>query len=114
MNKEKEIEELTEILNRESNCGIGSCENCKYDDGRSVNLCISKKQAEALYNAGYRKNQKDEVILTGRELSLRHVEIVRQVRKETAREIFNLLHESNDLRHIEYFIAQKYGVEVEV
>ena len=55
MNKEKEIEKLTEILNRESNCGIGSCENCKYDDGRSVNLCISKKQAEALYNAGYRK-----------------------------------------------------------
>lgn len=36
-----------------------------------------------------------------------------KVRKATAREIFNLLHESNDLRHIEYFIAQKYGVEVE-
>lgn len=35
-----------------------------------------------------------------------------EIKKETAREIVKLLHESNDLRNIEYFIAEKYGVEV--
>lgn len=35
-----------------------------------------------------------------------------EIKKETAREIVNLLRESNDLRNIEYFIAEKYGVEV--
>lgn len=87
----KEIEEMASVM-----CGTKcSCKECIKThayNGEWFN-CILPSKAEVLYNAGYRKAD--------------------TVRKETAREIFNLLHESNDLRHIEYFIAQKYGVEVE-
>ena len=54
MSREKQIEEMAEIL--ASDCG--DCKECEYYDGdyRSVINCC-RKYANMLYNAGYRKQE---------------------------------------------------------
>lgn len=47
MNKEKQIEEIAKIL-----CGqTRGCEHCMFN----YNTCFERKDAEEIYNAGYRK-----------------------------------------------------------
>lgn len=52
-NKEKQIEEMAEIL--AGDCG--DCSNCEYDN--DVKGCCFKN-AERIYNAGYRKERQGE------------------------------------------------------
>jgi hypothetical protein len=67
MDKQKQIEEMCEILNTD----CGDCENCaflgvKWEKGVD---CIYLFMAEALYNVGYRKIPKGSVVLTDDELN---------------------------------------------
>ena len=48
MSKEKQIEEMAKIL-----CGMkNGCDGCMFDKAH----CIERNDAEAIYNAGYRKH----------------------------------------------------------
>ena len=49
MSREKQIEEIYEVLTRDCDT---SCVECKFD---RLDLCVPHHKAEALYNAGYRK-----------------------------------------------------------
>lgn len=60
--KEKQINELTELLinihrNFNEYCGEKPCKECEM--GKFVN-CENRYKAEALYNAGYRKESEGE------------------------------------------------------
>ena len=47
MSKDKQIEEMAKII-----CGVTSgCEHCMFN----YNTCFERKDAEEIYNAGYRK-----------------------------------------------------------
>ena len=48
-NEKKQIEEIYEVLTRDCDT---SCVECKFD---RLDLCVPHHKAEALYNAGYRK-----------------------------------------------------------
>ena len=88
MNKQEQIEEMANIPHK---CIKSSCEDCIKNDRK----CTDYKQAEALYNAGYRVVPDGAtVLLVGKynqaldkktiEYFIKHNE---QIRKETAREI---------------------------
>lgn len=105
MTKEKQIEELKNILLEESNrfYGLECDEACAY--------C----EASAVYDAGYRKESKNYI---GTDEVLRSIDYrpVEEVRRETAKEILQILQgydEENYLQELEIIIAKKYGVEVE-
>ena len=49
MSREKQIEEIYEVLTRDCDT---SCIECKFD---RLDLCVPHHKAEALYEAGYRK-----------------------------------------------------------
>lgn len=51
---EKQIEEIYEILVSDCN---EDCKQCKHS--REYDMCIPRSKAEALYNAGYRKQPQD-------------------------------------------------------
>ena len=108
------------------------CAKCDFKNGQ----CNSYRQAEALYNAGYRKIPKDSVVLSREEqeriltaTEKRIKELKRQIlqaRKETAEKILNELLdfvngwsegvENNDfcveLNRISKDLAKQYGVEI--
>ena len=108
------------------------CAKCDFKNGQ----CNSYRQAEALYNAGYRKIPKDSVVLLREEqekiltaTEKRIKELKRQIlqaRKETAEKILNELLdfvngwfegvENNDfcveLNRISKDLAKQYGVEI--
>lgn len=114
MTKVEQIEELKDILLRESNrfYGLECDEACAY--------C----EASAVYNAGYRKENKNYI---GTDKVLRSIDYrpVEEVRKETAKEILILLGKGFDETKMTEFknlpwykvfyreLKQKYGVEVE-
>ena len=52
MNRDKQIEEISEIL--VNGCKMGGCEECKYNES-VFPQCTLKYTADQLYNAGYRK-----------------------------------------------------------
>ena len=60
MNEEQQIEEMANIPHK---CIKSSCEDCIKNDRK----CTDYKQAEALYNAGYRKVTDGAVVLTPEE-----------------------------------------------
>lgn len=60
MNREQQIEEMANIPHK---CIKSSCEDCIKNDRK----CSDYKQAEALYNAGYRKVPDGAVVLTPEE-----------------------------------------------
>ena len=114
MAKEKQIEELKNILLEESNrfYGLECDEACAY--------C----EASAVYDAGYRKESKNYI---GTDEALRSIDYrpVEEVRKETAKEIlksfenrFSLYYPHgiltyDDIENQIISLAEKYGVEVE-
>ena len=105
MTKEKQIEELKNILLEESNrfYGLECDEACAY--------C----EASAVFDAGYRKESKNYI---GTDKVLRSIDYrpVEEVRRETAKEILQILQgydEEDYLQELEIIIAKKYGVEVE-
>lgn len=117
MEKKKEIEKMAKVLYG-IYCGEDKCGECKNPN------CESYRRAELLYNAGYRKfngpnfdyciySSDKETVEACVQAPCVMEKRISEIRKETAREIVNLLHENNDLRHIEYFIAEKYDVRVE-
>jgi hypothetical protein len=65
MIKEKQIEEIYEVLTRDCDT---SCVECKFD---RLDLCLPHRKAEALYNAGYRK-QKEGVWIKDEESKFEH------------------------------------------
>ena len=92
MTKQEQIEEMANIPHK---CIKSSCEDCIKNDRK----CTDYKQAEALYNAGYRKVPDGAtVLLVGEnnqaldektiEYFVKHNE---QIRKETAEKILDLL-----------------------
>ena len=109
-----------------------ACAKCDFKYGQ----CNSYRQAEALYNTGYRKSPKDSVVLSREEqeriltaTEKRIKELKRQIlqaRKETAEKILNELLdfvngwfegvENNDfcveLNRISKDLAKQYGVEI--
>lgn len=106
MTKEKQIEELKNILLEESNrfYGLKCDEACAY--------C----EASAVYDAGYRKESKNYI---GTDEVLRSIDYrpVEEVRKETAKEILQEWSDDNSSMGLDNTfvknIAKKYGVEVE-
>ena len=105
MTKEKQIEELKNILLEESNrfYGLECDEACAY--------C----EASAVFDAGYRKESKNYI---GTDEVLRSIDYrpVEEVRRETAKEILQILQgydEEDYLQGLEIIIAKKYGAEVE-
>ena len=131
MTKQEQIEEMAKIMFGHI-CTRTKCDSCKYPNKQKD--CEAYRNAEALYNAGYRKS--DEIQLECENASLtvenevlkRDVqnlertleegrEELKRVRKETAREIFSDLTKvfcPNFISkcHIEC-MAKKYGVEAE-
>lgn len=59
MDKQKQIEEMAKVL--DGDCG--ECYTCKYFESRGIN-CTYLLGAEYLYNAGYRKIQDNEIVIT--------------------------------------------------
>lgn len=106
MDREKQIEELKDILLRESNrfYGLECNEACAY--------C----EASAVYDAGYRKESKNYI---GTDKVLRSIDYrpVEEVRKETAKEILQEWADDNSSIGLDNTfvknIAKKYGVEIE-
>jgi hypothetical protein len=105
MDKQKQIEEMCEILNTD----CGDCENCaflgvKWEKGVD---CIYLFMAEALYNAGYRKIPEGAVVLTQEEWAVHNEQFAQAMyqkevntRKETAEkfaEMLKLSLDKNDL-----------------
>lgn len=76
---------------------------------------FDKENAEALYNAGYRKVGEEYEYIKGYLLYTKQLK--EQVRKETAKEILQTLYNNNERpQFMEVYIktlADKYGVEVE-
>lgn len=79
MNKEQQIEEMANIAHK---CIKSSCEDCIKNDRK----CFDYKQAEVLYDAGYRKVPENAVILTPEE------------RDEEMKEINKTLAERDELK----------------
>lgn len=127
MNKQEQIEEMANIAHK---CIKSSCEDCIKNDRK----CFDYKQAEVLYDAGYRKVPDGAtVLLVGKynqaldektiEYFIKHNE---QIRKETAEKILDLLvpdcKACDENWHsgclclratLAEKIAKKFGVEVE-
>ena len=59
MSKEKQIEEITKILLKDCE---GACTDCEYYERYDGSVCIPMRLANALYNAGYRKQSDEELI----------------------------------------------------
>ena len=56
MNKEKQIEEMAKVIDCSLpllDCEAWRCDGCKYE--KYKHMCMGIKQAEVLYNKGYRK-----------------------------------------------------------
>ncbi len=106
MNKEKEIEGMTQAILGEARCK-GSCADCylltaRKSNGEPYAICYPRKEAIRLYEAGYRKAD--------------------EVRGETANEILtyigNMADECDDrfkLKNYHWFVklCQKYGVIID-
>lgn len=63
MSKEKQIEEMTKFILGLDTYTCEECDKCgkwRYED-RCDDTCFSKKVAESLYNAGYRKQSENTV-----------------------------------------------------
>ena len=60
--KEKQIEELVKIQDEMTmKCDLADCSECKYNN---MGYCSFEMRAEAIYNAGYHKLPKDNVVLS--------------------------------------------------
>jgi len=123
--KEKQIEEIAKIM-----CG-NDCEECAKESanfyGQTLeearnNKCLLKNCAKTLYNAGYRKIEDYEVVISKDEYErLNDTVNLRKVRKETAKDILNKGHKylinSND-KAVAFscflgVLEHDYGVKVE-
>lgn len=94
MNKDEMIIDMAEVITQASDkCLDTACEDCKYyraDD--DYYRCKSVFEAEALYNAGYRKIADDEIVLNKEDYDkLCHLAYFgyEDVKQETAREILH-------------------------
>ena len=107
--KDKEIEEMVNIACEvvKDDCII----HCNYPP---CNQC--KNIAEAYYNAGYRKLDDHEIVISKDEYNRLNDTInMRKIRKETAREILLMFDDRNYIteKDLKNAIAKKFGVEVE-
>lgn len=79
MNKEQQIEEMAKFMHykahgKDKDCDNEKCEMC---------WCSCKNDAEALYNAGYRKIDKDSVVLSREEYEQLKQTIISQSEEST-------------------------------
>lgn len=140
--KNKTIEEMAKIMEECCNvfdengrhirnkCNPYDCE-C-YSETNDVCCSFGMKQATALYNAGYRKVNEGDKVLTKEEyeefieasiwLEFRKGDLIEEVKEGTAREILQELYDEatryiGDIVELTAFeikqLAEKYGVEVE-
>ena len=143
MDKEKQIEEIAKVLNEccnrydEQGRHLGNkCSNCEYwCDTNHICCSYNIKEAETLYEQGYRKINENEVVISKEELErlkqeqtksytaiinssfLDRIEQLEnrliKARKETAREILQIIKQEYDyIGDLERIIAKKYGVEI--
>ena len=61
MTEEKQIEEMAEVIIR--GCRECNCEECEHSEGVLYPDCVPLFTAEALYNAGYRKQSENTIEL---------------------------------------------------
>ena len=108
--EQEQIEEITSIIDSDI-CDKDCSNRCPYCGG------LSSREAEKIYNAGYRKVGKDESNKKAEEIA----------RKETAREILDMLYDMGidketleccrifDVNGVSLAkqICEKYGVEIE-
>lgn len=119
--KEKQIEEMARAIC--PNSKEWSCKACNW--GAKPN-CDAYKNAEKMYNTGYRKIPDGSVVLSieevdefrkdSAEVKFLKNKIIEQTRKETAREILEKLGkaQNEDERYKEWAdLIDRYGVEVE-
>lgn len=124
--KEKQIQEIAQII-----CGRSKDDICIIDNTSCNSSCCWARNAEAIYNVGYRKHPKDSIVLSREELSKALTDnfnmgkkeaqfyskrvAIPTARKETVREILNAVdNESNGQTiSITNYLRKKYGVEVE-
>lgn len=130
LKKANAIEEMAKIM-----CG-NDCEECAKESanfyGQTVeearnNKCLLKNCAKTLYNAGYRKIDKDSVLIpekiteeTSAETLIKIAKYNEKVRKGMAKEILqavkqvlNYLDDEWEISNALYPIEKQYGVEVE-
>ena len=90
MTKQEQIEEIAKIICRRCKGNI-----CLFDNNSCDCNCSWAKDAEKIYNAGYRK--------------------VDEIRKKTAKEILNAVDNESNVQTISItnYLRKKYGVEVE-
>ena len=83
--KEKQIQEIAQIICRRSKDDI-----CIIDNTLCDSSCCWARNAEAIYNVGYRKYPKDSVVLSREEYEKLKLELVieRIKSKETAEKIY--------------------------
>lgn len=117
MDKQKQIDDLYDIM----------AEKCcdKSEDGCVEMMNCDECRAIAVYSAGYRKIPEGAVVLTEdchkalvqvyEDWSERCTGVVYEARKETAREILQMLDDRNIITwsELKKAIAKRYGVEVD-
>lgn len=137
--KEKQIEEMANIICKETS-NKGLCEKCgfkKHEQFGYTYQCHKFDDAQALYNAGYRKIDEGSVVLTEEEFSEFRQTIINlsqehtkkcdemndkiiKARKETAKEICEMgenlykmsYHKSNAMPRLVEWIKSNFGVEL--
>lgn len=119
-NKEKQIEEMAKIVLM--NCG--ECDTCKFLGKATNNIdCIDFLLANELYEQGYRKIDKDSVVLSTEELNEKQNEAwdrgieygKEKASKETAEKFLQLAYDrTNDKFFIQKVeeLAKSFGVEI--
>lgn len=133
MNREKQIEEMTTIINT-TDCTsesfdylINSLSEKKSFKGIDTQKFIDRKKATALYNAGYRKMDEITLKLDLGDRSAEEIqqiaeafnkaneeEITKRVAKEILQDWYNdVVHGMGAEGHYIFEYAKKYGVEIE-
>lgn len=125
--EQEQIEEITSIIDSDI-CDKDCSNRCPYCGG------LSSREAEKIYNAGYRKVGKDEIVVKKSEQKQWLKDCIESnkkteeiARKETAREILDMLYDMGidneileccricDVNGVSLAkqICEKYGLEIE-
>jgi len=119
MTNKEQIEEMAKLC-----CPFQFNEETCFDKHCNDTGCWALPIAETLYEAGYRKVSKEDIIIIEDEnlKNLNHTatcvrELKAKIRKETAKEIYAFLINHCNLHYIDIhnlitFIKEEYGVEI--
>ena len=121
MDKDEMIEEMASII-CVGTLNEGICEKCdfkKHEHFGFIYQCRKFDDAEALYNAGYRKVAEDEIVESMKTYERARQETAREILQDimtkiSSFEVAGLTIKSVDI-NIDFVkdLAQKYGVELE-